>query len=439
MPEPAPIERATATDLTVLVADRTSVPMNIGAILVFGDATAPNPAAIRALLADRVTRIPRLRQTLRRAPFGCGRPIWVDAPDFQVDRQLEEVRRPDSGGDRALFDIAAELLCTPLPDDGPRWRAHLVTVPGCVGLVVIMHHVLADGVSGLAVLSALADESPALPSRDFPRPPPRRLALAADATREKIRAFRSLPADIRRGFVGLRELGFGWESMRPIERTSLNRPTSRRRRLAWVTVPLDDVVTTAHRHGGTVNDVVLAAVTGALLHVLHTRGEWPDRLVVSVPVSGRRGTAANELGNDTGVRPISVPATGDDSTRLTEIITATKASSRTSRRASSAAPLGALFRMLHRTGLFRLFIEHQRMVHTFETNLRGPTVALHLAGSRVETMVPLVATPGNTGVTFAVLSYAGTLGVAVIADPVIVPDQDALAESLSTAFGRLAR
>ncbi len=93
--------------------------------------------------------------------------------------------------------------------------------------------------------------------------------------------------------------------------------------------------------------------------------------------------------------------------------------------------------MLQRTGLFQSFIAHQRLVHTFETNLRGPGVALHLGGGRIEAIVPMVATPGNVGVTFAVLSYAGTLGVTVIADPDILTEQSRLTDALATRFRRL--
>lgn len=419
-------------DLTVLAADHGPVPMNMGAILIFDQANAPTPHTIHALLAERVPTVPRLRQTLRHTPFGAGRPIWVDDPDFNVDRHLDVVSPPGQGEPRELFDIATDLLCRPLPTDRPLWRARLVSAPGHTALVVILHHVLADGLGGLAVLAALADEGSNRIVRDFPQPQPDIWALVSDATRERLHAVRSLSAAVRRALSGLGELGAG--RARLIDRTSLNRPTSARRRLTRITVPLDQVVATAHRYGGTVNDVVVAAVTGALLDTLHARGEWPRRLVVSVPISGR--TDAGAPGNNTGVLPISVPAIADDVTRLAEIIAATTAA-RSTVRASSAAPLGAAFRLLHRTGLFQLFIEHQRLVHTFESNLRGPTAALHLAGHRVEALVPLVVTPGNIGVTFTVLSYAGNLTLAVIADPDVVPDHDALTDAMELTITHL--
>jgi diacylglycerol O-acyltransferase / wax synthase len=106
-----------------------------------------------------------------------------------------------------------------------------------------------------------------------------------------------------------------------------------------------------------VNDVVLAAVTGALLETLCARGEHPGRLIVSVPVSGRPSAGPDRLGNNTGVRPVAVPAIADDVSRLAAIVATTHEQRQSPVRAASAGPLGAVFRLLHRTGLFQLFIE----------------------------------------------------------------------------------
>ncbi|WP_282438687.1 wax ester/triacylglycerol synthase domain-containing protein [Actinoplanes sp. TBRC 11911] len=422
-------------DLTVLAADATSVPMNLGALIVF-DGPAPPPRELLGLLGDRIPRIPRLRQILRRTPAGCGRPVWVDDPSFTVGRHIELLDRPDED----LLAVAASLLCRPLDPQRPLWRAALVAGQDGHALVVVLHHVVADGLGGLAVLAALADESAdAAALRDFPLPPPTARELASDAARARLRALRSLPGDLRRGVAGLRELGVGRVRPRMAERLSLVAPTSRRRALTRVTVALEDVVTIAHRYGGTVNDVVLCAVTGAMLAVLRARGEHPGHLIVSVPVSGRTSASPGRLGNNTGVRPISVPAIADDAARLAAIVAATREQRLSTARAVSAGPLSALFRILHRTGLFRMFIEHQRLVHTFETNVRGLRSALHLAGSRIGELVPMVATPGNAGVTFAALSYAGALTVCVITDPGIVPERQPLAAAVRRTFDVLAR
>jgi diacylglycerol O-acyltransferase len=141
------IDRIGPMDLTVLATDRGSVPMNIGAVLKFGTAGGPSLAAVQALLSERVPTIPPLRQRLRRVPFGCGRPVWVDDPDFVVDQHLLERDWPTPGGDRQLLDVAAELICQRLDTNRPLWRACLVTDPvgGQAALILVLHHVLAEG------------------------------------------------------------------------------------------------------------------------------------------------------------------------------------------------------------------------------------------------------------------------------------------------------
>ena len=182
--------------------------------------------------------------------------------------------------------------------------------------------------------------------------------------------------------------------------------------------------------------LVLAAVTGALFKVLAARDVHPAQLVVSVPVSGRRSTTTARLGNDTGVRPIAVPAVADDHARLARIITLTRPNEML-QRASSAGPLGLVFRVLSRLGVFRLFVEHQRLVHTFETNLRGPAEPVSLGGHLIGSIIPAAVNPGNIGVSFDVLSYAGVLGVTVVTDPEIVTEPDRLADELAHVFASL--
>jgi WS/DGAT/MGAT family acyltransferase len=414
--------------------------MNIGAILEFDPRHGPTPESLRALLCERVPTIPRLRQRLRSAPIGCGRPAWVDDAEFLLDRHIIEREWPAPGDRQQMLDVAAVLICQRLDTHRPAWLACLVTDPIAerTALVLVLQHVLADGLGGLALLAALADPGLTTPHRPFPQPPAQWRRLIADSAREKKSAVLTVPAGLHRGMAGLRELGLGPTRPRLAEKTSLNYPTSSRRRLATVVVPLAQVVSTAHRAGGTVNDVVLTAVTGALLTVLHTRGEHPARLVVSVPVSGRRSTTSDRLGNNTGVQPISVPTLADDNSRLAEIISATR-THREFSRASSAGPLGLAFRALSRLGLFRPFINHQRFVHTFETNLRGPSTPLLFGGHRITSLVPVAVNPGNVGVTFDVLSYAGDLTITVVADPDNITELNLLTNSLGKVFTDLAR
>jgi hypothetical protein len=195
-------------------------------------------------------------------------------------------------------------------------------------------------------------------------------------------------------------------------------------------------VASTHERGCTVNDLVLCAVAGAMDAVLRGRDERVAELVASVPVSTRHATTADHLGNATGVLPLPLPLLPDREDRLRHIAQLTAAAHRPGAGAS-ASPLGLVFRALALLGAFRWFIEHQRLVHTFVTNVRGPASPLRLAGHRVSSIVPVALTPGNVGASFDVLSYAGSVTITVVVDPEVVPELDALAGALDAELRAL--
>jgi hypothetical protein len=133
---------------------------HIGAVLVLNAAPEFTIAEASRMLAERIRAVPRLRQRLCRAPLGCGRPYWADDPAFDIDEHLRQVRCPPPGDERALLDLAAAQLGEPLPRSRPLWSATFVTglADGDTGLIVIMDHVMADGIAGLAVLGTLVDQ-----------------------------------------------------------------------------------------------------------------------------------------------------------------------------------------------------------------------------------------------------------------------------------------
>jgi len=201
-------------------------------------------------------------------------------------------------------------------------------------------------------------------------------------------------------------------------------------------VPLAEFRRGAHRLGGSINDAMVAAVVGALAGLLGARGEHPRRLVVSVPVTARL-TGDRRPGNDNGILPLAVPAGLDRAARVRHVAAAT-ARRKARPRGRSALPLGAAFRGLAALGWFRWFVEHQRLVHTFETNVRGPAERLRIAGHEVSALIPVAVSPGNVGASFAVLSYAGELAVTVVTDPDIVPDDETLVALLAHELEALA-
>jgi hypothetical protein len=189
---------------------------------------------------------------------------------------------------------------------------------------------------------------------------------------------------------------------------------------------------TARAHGATVNDVVLAAVTGALRAVLLGRDEDVDHLVVSMPVSIRQPSDDGAVGNQVGVAPVELPTVGPFDERLRQIATITRAAKDADRaRAAMTTLVGPAFRLLGWLRLVGPFMNHQHTINTIVTNLRGPTEHLSVAGATVERVIPVSIVTGNIAVGFAVLSYAGTLTITINSDADLFPEVDTLAALLS--------
>ncbi len=219
------IERASALDMMELASDFGPLPLQVGAILVSGSGESLAVGEVRDALADRICAIPRLRQQLVSAPPGCGRPVWVDDPEFDVAGHVHEVGCSPPGDEDALLRAAAGVVTVPLPPGQPLWSATIVT--GLAGdacaVIVVFHHVLADGMGGLAVLASLVDGAVHAPQQNFPRAKPSTRRLAVDAAVSRVRVLAHLgrvPARLRDALAELRP---GATPRAP--RCSLNRPS----------------------------------------------------------------------------------------------------------------------------------------------------------------------------------------------------------------------
>ncbi len=434
MTAPPTINRLSGDDMTQLAAEASGAPMQFAAVAVLDGAPAPDE--LRALLAVRVDRVPRLRQRLVRVPYG--RPIWVDDPAFDIGRHIEVSACPAPGDRPALLAAAARIVTRRLPLSRPPWRIGQVTglAGGRTALVIVLHHVLADGLAGLAILAGLVDGStPDVTRTAGEEGRPTAAELRADAIAEHRRAVRRLPALPGQLRAAADELLHGGTSA--ASRCSINRaPVGPRRVLAVAEAELAAVVAAAKAAGGTVNDVVLTAATGGLGQLLADRGERLHRFVVSMPVSARNPAQASELGNRVGVRPVAVPVGGPPGERLPRVAAVTR-SRRTGTPGASAVLYGPFVRALAAVGGFGWFIGHQRLVNTFVTNVRGPDRVASLGGRPVTELIPVSATSGNVGVAFAVLSYAGRLVVTVVADPDLCPQAGRLAELVQAQLDAL--
>ncbi|MFG1676120.1 wax ester/triacylglycerol synthase domain-containing protein [Micromonospora sp. NPDC049282] len=184
------IERTSPTDLMQLTCEVPGSPMQVAAVLVLGAATAVDLTAVRDVIGRRLSSVLRLRQRLVRAPLGAGRPVWLDDPDFDVGRHVDAVACPSPGDKTAMLGVAADVVIHPLPIDRALWPATLVTdmAYGRAALIVMLHHVLADGIGGLAVLARLVDGAPTASEPEFPGHRPGRRALFLDASGARLRA-----------------------------------------------------------------------------------------------------------------------------------------------------------------------------------------------------------------------------------------------------------
>jgi len=178
-----------------------------------------------------------------------------------------------------------------------------------------------------------------------------------------------------------------------------------------------------------VNDLLLSAITNALHRLLAERGEQVPALVVSMPVSSRDRANVRELGNRSGVIPLLLPATGAFPARLAAIASITRAA-KSHQRGASTAVLGPVFRLLAKLGLYQRFINHQRRIHTFVSNIKGPSTPLTLLGCPITDIVPLSVATGNVTVSFTALSYHRSLVITIAADPDTCPDLDHLHQEL---------
>ncbi|HEX6931067.1 MAG TPA: wax ester/triacylglycerol synthase domain-containing protein [Streptosporangiaceae bacterium] len=419
------VERASPADRAFLAMGAGRVPEQFGVVLLLGPAPGLDLAAVRQLIGERVPAVPRLRQRLVAVPFGCGGPIWADDPSFTVANHVTAVRCPPPGDEQALVDTGLAVTTTPLPHTAPLWAAVLVT--GLAGdraaVILVLHHVLADGVGGLAVLASLVDGLRTGPPRSpaYPRPAPGRAVLARDALTRKARGLSHVRRTWRllRGSTGA---GGGFHPPRAAACSLVTR-TGPRRRAAVVRTSLAEIRTAAHAHGATVNDALLVAVAGALHRVLAAGGESLGTIAVAVPVSGR-GQPGHEpagdgaLGNMVSPLLVPVPSAGDAAERLERVAALVRAHKAAATGPAPIAVLGWLFRPLARLGGYRWYMNHQHRLHTLVSHVRGPAEQVTFGGTPVIAAIPVsVGQGGNITVYFEVLSYAGTLTITVIADP----------------------
>lgn len=443
------IDRLLPADLMMLWPEDYGWREDIGAIAVLdppvdGDLDV---GRVRALVESRLHLVPRLRQVLVRPAKGLGGPYWADDQHFDVREHVGIAPLPDGAGEAELLAEVERLRRRPFDPARPRWEMWLL--PGLpdhrTGLYLKLHHAVADGLAGIALIGAFldleGDAAPTDPVPWHPRPVPTESELRADARirraaarREAVSGARDPVRTVRRAWASAGAL---WRIERTrAPRTALNRPIGAARQLSLVRLDLEAARELAHRHHATINDVVLALTADGLRALARHRGEATEDLVLRavVPVSLHDEGAGPASGNQDG--SMLVPLALGSCSPAARIEAVADASKR-AKRSVFVPPSGVLARTeLAQRATWRHF-DRQRWANTYVANLPGPPIPLHLAGARLHEVFPVVPLTGNITVGVGAMSYAGVLALAFVADVDTCNDLHVFEEAVAASLDAL--
>jgi diacylglycerol O-acyltransferase / wax synthase len=408
----------------------------------------------------------RFRSRVREPERGIGLPQWEVDPNFDLDYHLQRTRLPEPGNQEDLQNLVGELMSTQLDFSRPLWQFHYVeNYNGGSALIGRLHHCIADGMALIQVLLNMTDTCPDAPC---PKPETRparqlsplaRLMLPAVAVTRRVHktftaaerlvsdGFQMLiqPARVldaaRLGGKGTRALG-KLLLIGPDRRTALKGRCDVQKRAAWSqAIPLDEVKTIGRLMGGTVNDVLLSAVTGALRRYLESRDQFVEGLNIRavVPVNLRPPDDLEKLGNRFGLVFLSLPVGVRDPLKRLFVLKRRMDEIKNSPEAVVA------FGILNAMGMTPIQIE-RIIVGIFGmkgtavmTNVPGPREAIYMVGGRVRDLMFWVPQPGNLGIGVSIISYGGGVVVGIATDMGLVPDPETIVDYFHQEIEHLKR
>jgi diacylglycerol O-acyltransferase / wax synthase len=455
------LDRLSAVDAAFLHQEGAATHMHIGGLATF-EGPAPSHAELLEHIRGRLHLVPRYRQRLASPPFGLGRQRWIDDPCFNLEYHVRHTALPSPGDELRLHRLAGRIFSQQLDRTKPLWELWMVegldghTRPETVGrsgfaVISKTHHSLVDGVSGVDLMTMLFDVDPR--GRDeepidpwIPQPTPSAAQLAATSVEDSVRQVAGLPvraavalAQPGRSFAQARERAQAlgevlWQGISPAPDTPLNVRIGPHRRVDVVSARLADFKQVKTALGGTVNDVVLAVVAGAVRHWMHGRGmrtaDMDMRVVV--PVSTRSADQRGALGNQLTqvVAPLPVYL-GDPIERL-RVVREAMQDVKDSKLAMGAEVIAGMQDFAPPTLLAqasRLNFS-SRFFNLLVTNIPGPQFPLYLLGRELRAVFPLAFLAGDRALAVAVMSYNGGVHFGLIADLDEMPDLDAVAEGI---------
>jgi WS/DGAT/MGAT family acyltransferase len=453
-------DRLTGLDSSFLHLEHDSAHMHVGACAIF-EGPAPEHDELIEAIVSRLHLVPRYRQRLAYVPFEQGRPMWVDDPHFNPRYHVRDTALPRPGGEEELKRLAGRVFSQALDRSKPLWELWLVEglQDGRFALVSKTHHALVDGISGVDIATVLFDSAPdpmpvAQPDHEWiPRPTPSDSQLLADALLERA----TVPGEIVRGVraalrgprnlagkVGEALVGVGamaWVGMNPAPPSPFNVRIGPHRRFTWVRGDLATFKAVKNATGGTVNDVVLTVVAGALGRYMRLHGHPTDGVVLKamVPVSVRADVDRGALGNQVSAMWAPLPVGMTDPVQRLLRIRFEMQGIKDSGQAVGAQVLTSLSGFAPPTIVAQAtrLQSRQRFFNVVVTNVPGPQFPLYMLGRQLEAIFPLVPLAKNTALGIAIMSYNGQLNFGLTADFDALPDVETLAEELESSIEEL--
>jgi diacylglycerol O-acyltransferase / wax synthase len=454
-------DRLTGLDSSFLHLERDAAHMHVAGCMVF-DGEAPTYDELVDQISSRLHLVPRYRQRLAFVPFNQGRPVWVDDPHFNIAFHVRHTALPSPGDEAQLKRLAGRVFSQALDRSRPLWEIWLVEglSDDRFAMLSKTHHALVDGVSGVDIFTVLFDTSPdpmpvAPPDHEWvPRPLPTGAQLLADALLERT----TVPAEIVRGvratLRGPRHVAarFGRAAggvsavaragLQTAPPSPLNVRIGPHRRFTWVRGELQEFKAIKNALGGTVNDVVLAVVAGALGRYLRMHGEGTDELVLRamVPISVRADVERGALGNRVAAMWAPLPIGVTDPVQRLLTISRDMDGIKESGQAVGAQVLTELSGFAPPTIMAQAarLQARQRLFNLVVTNVPGPQFPLYMLGRELDAMFPMVPLAENQALGVAIMSYNGQLNFGLNADYDALPDLEALADELRASIEELA-
>jgi WS/DGAT/MGAT family acyltransferase len=459
-------ERLSGLDEAFLAFETANSPMHVALTTIFAGGSLVDAAGkldatrVRRYIASRLPLIPRYRQRLASVPV-LEDMVWVDDDCFDLEYHVRHVSLPRPGGERQLQRRCAEILERPLDRRRPLWEAWLIEglEGGRFAMLTKVHHCMVDGVAGVDILAALlgleATGEVGKSARWTPRPAPRGRELLRDEILRRARKSVGLVGELPRvvgdlqtggGGIGKRAsalwnlLRSGMEDIVPLP---FNEPIGPHRRVEWMSFDLAEVKEVRRRLGGTLNDVVLATVAGAMRLYLQERGVrrvgGDFRVVVPVSVRAEAERGADGLGNRVSAWIVSLPIHVRSGVKRLQTVIATTAQLKNSEQALGAQMLteAAEWTTGNVLNLAARFISQSRLYNLIVTNVPGPQAPLYLLDARMEASYPHLPLFENQGLGVALFSYDGKLFWGFGGDWSLVPDIANFRRHVAESFGEL--